>query len=84
MVGLRFVPSAVTIPPGTTVVWVNRDNTAHTSTSDGWRKSKNQADEWNSFPLSPGQTFARQFDTRGTFPYYCMVHPYMQGVVTVQ
>ena len=28
-------------------------------------------------------TFSYTFDKEGTFNYFCMVHPWMQGIVTV-
>jgi len=30
-----------------------------------------------------GATFSHTFDTEGTFDYFCMVHPWMQGTVIV-
>ena len=35
-------------------------------------------------PMNPGDEFERTFDTVGIFDYFCMVHPYMTGTVTVQ
>jgi hypothetical protein len=31
-----------------------------------------------------GATFSHKFTDAGTFPYFCMVHPWMAGVVVVQ
>ncbi len=31
-----------------------------------------------------GTTFSHKFESVGEFPYFCMVHPWMAGVVTVQ
>lgn len=85
MEGLKFSPSSITIAPGTTVRWVNKDNTAHTSTAQGWKMNADNPPElWNSLPMNPGEEFERTFDTVGQFNYFCMVHPYMTGVVTVQ
>ena len=30
-----------------------------------------------------GGSFAQTFDSEGTYPYFCMVHPWMQGTVIV-
>jgi len=33
--------------------------------------------------MTKGQSFSHTFDTDGTYDYFCMVHPWMQGIVTV-
>lgn len=65
----------LSVPVGTTVIWTNRDSTAHTTTSvDG---------VWNSTPLQPGDTFSYTFTTPGSYKYYCAFHPFMKGTITV-
>jgi plastocyanin len=56
--------------------YIKRDSTAHTSTSDNGA--------WDSALLAPGASFSRTFQTAGTFPYHCTIHPNMVGTVTVQ
>jgi plastocyanin len=34
--------------------------------------------------LQPGKTYRRTFDTPGQYPYYCLPHPFMKGVVVVR
>jgi plastocyanin len=34
--------------------------------------------------LAAGKTFEQKFDSSGTTEYYCQVHPWMTGKVTVQ
>ena len=34
--------------------------------------------------MPKGQSFSHTFDTEGTYDYFCMVHPWMQGIVVVQ
>ncbi|HMC57409.1 MAG TPA: plastocyanin/azurin family copper-binding protein [Gemmatimonadaceae bacterium] len=73
-----FTPTQVDIRAGTKVTWVNcgsSNNAAHTSTSDGG--------VWDSGLLVPGQTYTRQFDNAGSFPFHCTPHPFMTGTVTV-
>jgi plastocyanin len=55
---------------------VNNDSTTHTSTSNGG--------VWNSGNIAPGGSFKVSFQSTGTFPYHCMIHPNMVGTVTVQ
>ncbi len=76
-----FVPKSVTIFQGDTVVWKNRDNVGHTSTSG---ESGVPNGLWDSGILGRDQTFSRVSDSAGTFPYYCKPHPIMTGTVVVE
>ena len=66
----------IVVKAGTTVTWENRDNTQHTTTSAA------SPPIWDSGILRPGQDFSFTFNTPGTFPYICNVHP-MTGTVVV-
>jgi len=33
--------------------------------------------------MAGGTSFAHTFDTAGTYPYFCLVHPWMVGTVIV-
>ena len=65
----------LTIAPGTTVVWTNRDEAPHTVTS------RDRA--LNSPALDTDDRFSFTFDRVGDYPYYCALHPQMVGVVHV-
>ena len=70
-----FNPSNTTIAPGTTVTWVNNDQTAHTVTAnDG---------AFDSGTLQPGQSYSFAFDKAGTYAYHCNIHPDMSATVSV-
>jgi plastocyanin len=71
-----FVPAELSVAVGTAVTWTNTDSTSHTSTSD--------APGWNSGIFGAGRTFSFTFQTPGTFPYHCDVHPSMVGTVVVR
>lgn len=71
-----FAPDEVSVDAGTTVVWTNTDSVAHTTTADG--------NAWNSGIVSPGGRFSVKFQTAGTFPYHCTIHPGMVGTVVVR
>jgi plastocyanin len=75
--GEDFFPATATVSAGTRVRWRNVDNVAHNTTS-------NPMGLWASGNLNPGGTFARTFDTPGTFNYTCTLHPGMNGTITVQ
>ena len=79
-----FVPHTVTIDVGGEVTWTNDDTAAHTVTSgtpadgpDGF---------FDSSLFMAGTTFSFVFDDfdPGEYPYFCMVHPWMEGIVVVQ
>jgi plastocyanin len=80
----------MTVAPGTTVTWVNGDQTAHTVTSTGIDASTTlygkptKPGEFNSGPLNPGQTFSHTFNQAGTYEYIDNVQVYIVGTVTVQ
>ena len=71
-----FAPRDVTIAPGTTIVWTNRDDAPHTVTG----KDKTFASKG----LDTGDRYDHTFDTEGDFAYICGVHPFMTGVVHVR
>jgi plastocyanin len=71
-----FNPSPVTVPAGTTVRWTNDDSIAHDVTSN--------TNVWASGNIAPGAHFDFTFQTAGTYPYHCTIHPGMVGTVTVQ
>lgn len=39
---------------------------------------------FDSGPINPGQSFEHNFNTVGTFPYFCSVHNVEEGTITVQ
>jgi len=71
-----FGPTELTVPVGTTVTWTNRDDIPHTVVStDKVFKSK---------VLDTDEKFSFTFNTAGTYPYFCSIHPKMTGKVVVQ
>ncbi len=72
---------SITVIAGTTVTWVQKDPTPHTTTSgsNGVFGGKG----WDSPPLEKDQTFSRIFTEPGVFPYTCRIHPDMNATVTV-
>lgn len=71
-----YVPGDLNVTVGTTVTWRNTDSVSHTSTSD--------ATGWNSGVVAPGGQFSFAFQTAGTFPYRCTIHPGMVGTIVVR
>jgi predicted secreted protein with PEFG-CTERM motif len=80
-----FVPDEAIIDIGGEVTWKNDDTAAHTVTSGDLQiDPENVGTEFDSSLFGPGKTFSKTFDTAGAFPYFCQVHPWMTGLVTVQ
>lgn len=77
-----YIDAEVTIDAGSEVVWSNEDSASHTVTSGD---PKNGPDGiFDSGLFLSGQTFSHMFEEEGEFPYFCLVHPWMQGTVIVQ
>ncbi len=66
---------------GDKIDWGNADTAAHTVTSGTPDAGPSGLFDSGLFP--PGKTFSYQFSEKGEVPYYCIVHPWMTGVVTV-
>lgn len=77
MQSLKFIPQEIDIAVGTTVVWTNKDSMAHTVT----HRAEKQL--FASPLIMPGESFSYTFDKAGTYPYFCMPHPFMTGTVVV-
>jgi hypothetical protein len=74
--GTMAAQATLTIRAGTTVTWVNNDDDLHTVTStQGLFASPG---------LDHGDTFAYRFTAPGMYPYFCALHPHMQGTIIVQ
>ena len=71
-----FEPAGIEIGAGTTVIWKNEDQVAHTVTAVDH--------SWESPLIPPGGSWSRRFDTAGTFAFFCTPHPFMKGTVVVR
>jgi plastocyanin len=76
-----FIPNAVSIAAGSTVVWSNDDTAAHTVTSG---KDVTPDGVFDSGLFMAGKTFSHKFDDAGEYDYFCIVHPWMTGLVSVE
>ena len=76
-----FIPADVTINVGDTVSWVNSDSAAHTVTSGS--ATDGPTGIFDSSLVMAGAVFEHTFGEAGTIEYFCMVHPWMEGTVTV-
>jgi plastocyanin len=76
MRGFAFHPASLTLAPGDTVVWVNRDVVPHTATGPG--------DSWDSGSIGAGASWSRVFTEADTTAYLCDFHPTMTGRLIVR
>ena len=76
-----YDPAEISVKTGTTVVWTNADSVSHTVTSGDPNAGPSGA--FDSDLVKPGKTFTHVFSSVGTTPYFCSVHPWMTGKVTV-
>lgn len=67
---------------GDTVVWKNGDQAKHTITSGTIEDGPDGIFGGSKF-LVPGESYKFTFTEKGQYPYYCIIHPWMTGVVTV-
>ncbi|SVD69035.1 uncharacterized protein METZ01_LOCUS421889, partial [marine metagenome] len=79
-----FIPSTVTIKADTQVTWHNGDTAAHTATSG--TPSDGGDGIWDSSLIMAGGSFHMDFEDfdQGTYPYFCMVHPWMLGTIIIE
>jgi plastocyanin len=77
----RFDPSNVTIPVGSEVIWSNQDKLSHTVTSGN--ASIGADGKFNSNVLRIHDSFSYTFTQPGRYSYYCIMHPWMNGMVAV-
>ena len=71
----EFRPQTVGVEVGGSVTWTNEDAAPHHATADDGA--------FDTGTLQPGESATVTFEDPGTFPYFCEIHPFMQGEVQV-
>ena len=77
-----YDPSTVTISAGGTVTFVNSDTAPHTVTSGTATDGPDGV--WDSSLIMIDMSYSVTLDDSGSYPYFCMVHPWMQGTIIVE
>jgi plastocyanin len=72
----EFSPRLLTIHAGSKVTWVNKDEEPH--------KVVEVNSVFTSQPLDTDAGFVYEFDTPGTYSYFCSLHPHMTGKIVVE
>ena len=78
-----YVPKEISVPAGSTVTWTNDDTTIHTVVEGTAQGGSGETPAFDSSIIAPKGTWDNTFDTAGEFDYYCSLHPFMTGKVTV-
>lgn len=76
-----YSPANVKVKAGDTVKWINADTAAHTVT--GGSPAEGPSGVFDSSLVMANAEYAFTFDKAGSYKYFCMVHPWMVGGVTV-
>jgi plastocyanin len=76
-----FTPASISINAGDTVEWANVDTAAHTVT--GGSPADGPSGVFDSSLLMGSGNYSFTFDEAGSYDYFCMVHPWMVGSVSV-
>ena len=88
-----YDPPQMIIVEGDTISWYNDDKEAHTVTSGtspgrfGWMDNRDFGTPdglFDSGQFLPGESWSHTFEETGTFTYYCIIHPWMEGIVIVE
>jgi plastocyanin len=77
-----FVPKEATAKAGESVTWKNDDTAIHTATSG---KDATPDGKFDTSLVSPGQSSKpiAMPNEPGQYPYFCTLHPWMEGTITV-
>ena len=72
----KYLPATLTVPVGTTVTWINRDDDVHTVVS--------MAEKFKSRGIDNDERYSQTFTAPGTYEYFCTLHPLMRAKVIVK
>ncbi len=81
LTNLCFIPATAIAHVGDKIIFLNGDDSPHTSTSGTAASGPNGI--WDSGLQQPGVDFVFLATNPGTFDYFCMVHPWMSGQLQI-
>lgn len=76
-----YMPHMASLDIGGEATWHNIDTAAHTVSSGTAAEGPDGI--FDSSLVAPEGMFSYKFEEAGTYDYFCMVHPWMTGIVTV-
>ena len=77
-----FLPLTATVNLGDVILFSNTDSAPHTFTAGN--PSDGPTGEFDTNVLMAGESYEWTADVAGEIDYFCMIHPWMTGVITVQ
>lgn len=79
---ISYDPSPASVKKGSTITWTNNDSAPHTATSGNPESGSD--DVFDTGIIGPANSAKVIVDFgAGTYDYYCTLHPYMKGKLTV-
>ncbi len=75
IVRFRFKPDPLTVRPGDTVTWINRDIVPHTATAID--------ESWDTGEIAPGSEGSIVVTAGLSADYFCRFHPSMKAALQV-
>ena len=78
-----YTPSTATVDVGGVVIFSNTDSAAHTFTSGDPDRPETVQALFDSSLVMAGSTYEWSPTEAGDVPYFCMVHPWMIGLIIV-
>jgi plastocyanin len=81
-----YDPDELTVKKGETILVDNVDTMPHTVTNGESGSDPTSGKLFDTSIINGGDSAEMDTSTidAGTYPYYCMVHPYMTGTLTVE
>ena len=79
-----FIPMTATVDVGGVVIFSNTDSAAHTFTSGEATDADSVGAIFDSSLAMAGASFEWTPTEAGDVPYFCIVHPWMAGLIIVQ
>ena len=80
-----YIPNIATVDVGGKVIFSNTDSNAHTMTSGTAYDNETVGEKFNSKLIKSGDSWT--LDKKlgvGEYPYFCMIHPWMDSLLIVQ
>jgi len=74
----KFNPPRLVVAPGTKVTWLNMDLIRHTATGNF------KAEPFDSRDINYQMSYSYTFTKPGEYPYICVPHPGMKGMIVVE
>lgn len=83
--GLTYTPQDVIVEATLPIIWINYDKTFHTVVSGtiGFDNELYSDGKFDSGVFEPGGTFELMLKEEGEYNYFCKLHPWLTGSITV-